>query len=146
MPHVPFRDEFEWDCGVATALSVLHHYGKKANWDEVCSGLSASQHRATHPANFESLFWRYDLKVIAGQWDIPDLVHQTKRGRVMITPVDFGDGGHYVGVWDVTRAKVYYQNCEIGTEEMSVFQFDQIWDDYDTHGNRYDHWGIVVYQ
>lgn len=142
IPHVPQVEK--WDCGIASALSVLEYYGKSCTWLSACTNLSASEHRAVHPANLEVLFWRYDLKTLAGQMDLEDLKYQTGRGRAIITPVDFGDGGHYISVYDYFRGRIHYTDCESGLESIQDREFDLIWHDWDSHGNPYDHWGIVV--
>lgn len=151
------RQTFNFDCGAKAVQTILAYYGKDIREDNLIKALGTNV-EGTDVKNILKLFKKLGLRVVEGQLTIEHLREAVKNGWPVLMPIQAWtddllktnwssdvDDGHFV-------IAIGYRNGDIIFEDPAAFEkqylpedeLEERWHDFDSDGEKYDHYGIIV--
>lgn len=127
-----------YSCGPVAVRIALDYLGARGR------RVPASPIDGTDPRTLESALWLAGVAVQAGQMDVDDLRHHTRKGRPVIALVQEDGVGHWIAVAGVERGRVHSVCPVRGVVAERSDEFDGRWWDSDRFGAEYVRWGLAV--
>lgn len=164
LPVLPFRQEFDYDCGKATVKTLLGSMGVSLNDSVLQDMLGTNRKTGTHPSRIvntlknlglsfkevvgakisdleELLTNNYYCLVVYQAWGSENEHKKLESGHYSLA---YGVDGEVVHLADPLAEESDGYGLGDGLRYLKKEEFDKDWVDEDWDGNRYDHWMLAI--
>lgn len=155
----PETQEDDFDCGPTALEAILKHYGENISHDEIVKETDADPENGTPPQNLANVAKEHGLEAIAmHNMSIQNLKDQLDMHHPVILAIqawgnnmsDYAqlESGHYVVAIGYDDKNIYFQDPSLrgSRGHIPIDELERRWIDIDGDGNRYDHFGLVIYR